>query len=355
MQRLLPKDPRADGKNGGSSQPPASIPSVGLPTFILVPIAPVLHSEERSNVLAEVAGKKRRCQTEVGNGRTKLARRDPSEGGASSGADENCSDPKQCRRCEDGNDEPCVLHSRLISDTPTVARAYGSLPSELYIAQKEGMLDPGVFAKRAIPHPSVFGPLLAPLTPHPVATFLVDHRFGLREKKGSRGENAFVRVFDLKSDDLCNWIKFVREAVDAEQQNLVAFQQDDHVYLATTKHIPAETELCFWYSTKYCRLLNKENLSPESFIAELSENCENEAELSSRLENPAPAVVDELVPSPSAETEGVSVNDENTGCRPLAAASTAVIQFPPLLQHWDWSAATSRNCPSAEIVRVQIG
>ncbi|XP_055347823.1 uncharacterized protein LOC129594974 [Paramacrobiotus metropolitanus] len=363
MQRLLPKrnTNSVDDPNNSVElhQPPPPIPTVGLPTYILVPVAPVSlpqrGSRPRNRQVSEdiplpAAAKKRRHHgslSDVNESRTKLAKLGRSLRETSVSTDENCSDPNQCRRCVNGNDEPCVLHSRLISDTPTVARAYGSLPSQLYIAQKEGMLDPGVFAKRAIPHPSVFGPLLAPLTPHPVAAFAVDHRFGLREKKGSRGENAGVRVFDLKSDDLCNWIKFVREAVDAEQQNLVAFQQDDHVYLATTKDIPAETELCFWYSTKYCQLLNKENLSPESFTEGLSENNENEVDLSSRLENPAPAVGDDLGYSLAANAEGMSVNDENTARVPTAAASADANQLFP-------SIVTALELVSGNVEKVSL-
>ncbi|XP_055347838.1 uncharacterized protein LOC129594980 isoform X2 [Paramacrobiotus metropolitanus] len=264
MQRLLPK-PSPNGVPSANVPLPQTA-SLTLPTFILVPITPGPPplQDNRHNRHVTRAAKKRGLQSLRVGGATKnkFPRIDEPVREASVAADENCSDSNQCRRCVDVGDEPCVLHSRLISDTATVARAYGSLPSQLYIAQKEGMSDPGVFAKRAIPHQSVFGPLLAPFSPHPVASVLVDHRFGLRQKNGPHGENADVRVFDLKSDDLCNWIKFVREAVDAQQQNLVAFQQDDRVYLATTKDIPAETELCFWYSTKYCQFLNKENLQP---------------------------------------------------------------------------------------------
>ncbi|XP_055347917.1 PR domain zinc finger protein 10-like isoform X2 [Paramacrobiotus metropolitanus] len=182
------------------------------------------------------------------------------------------------------SDEPCVLHSPLMKDTPTVAKAYGTLPAQLYIAQKDGMLDQGVFARTAIPHPTVFGPLVAPLTRQASVTFTVDQRFGLRDQN-SRIHG--VQVFDLDCDDRCNWVKFVREAVRADRQNLVAFCHNDAVYLATTKDIPADTELSFWYSERYGQLLNKENLALENLPSQgyLPENDENEIEAANGDQN----------------------------------------------------------------------
>ncbi|XP_055354673.1 uncharacterized protein LOC129600237 [Paramacrobiotus metropolitanus] len=157
--------------------------------------------------------------------------------------------------CQHPRDEPCLLHSQLISDTPTVAKAYASLPAPLYFQQNEGR--PGVFARTAIRHPSVFGPVVAALAGHST----IDQRFGLRDRHGG------LVAFDLQCDDRCNWIKFVRPVDEDEQPNLVAFCRQGAVFLATTAHIPPGVELCFGYSQQYARMLGKENHSPATSFA----------------------------------------------------------------------------------------
>lgn len=75
------------------------------------------------------------------------------------------------------------------------------------------------------------------------------------------------RVLDLESDDLCNWMKFVRFAHSAEDQNMVSSMQNGQIFFTSTKCIDAGRELKVWYSKKYSNSLGRPE-HPGTFFAQ---------------------------------------------------------------------------------------
>jgi hypothetical protein len=106
----------------------------------------------------------------------------------------------------------------------------------------------GIFAKTTIPHLTVFGPLHAP-----TVLWTEDYPFDF----ALTGTDGFLQPFCLDSDDLCNWMKFVRLAENNVQQNLMAYQQEDKIYFTTLKTIHEGDELKVWYSRKYGAAIDK--------------------------------------------------------------------------------------------------
>lgn len=63
--------------------------------------------------------------------------------------------------------------------------------------------------------------------------------------------------FDTSNEDDCNWMMLVRPAVEAEHQNLTAYQHGSDVYFTTSRDIPAGTELRVWYAAFYAKKMDK--------------------------------------------------------------------------------------------------
>ncbi|KAF0294186.1 PR domain zinc finger protein 10 [Amphibalanus amphitrite] len=149
----------------------------------------------------------------------------------------------------------CPDHQvRLISDRPMQSRAWASLPTSHLAIRAVGNADEqqdetvyGVIAKKTIPKRTQFGPMegilvrrdRGSLPPNPTGLVLsVDH-------------SGQLHTVDVSNPDCSNWMRFVRRAETAEQQNLVLNQQGSHLFLTSSRVIAPREELRAGYSLPY--------------------------------------------------------------------------------------------------------
>ena len=97
--------------------------------------------------------------------------------------------------------------------------------------------DLGVFAKKAIPKRTHFGPFISEL----VATQdqVTNQGFPLKIERDD-GQTLFLEPMD---ENACNWMMFVRPAKSYSEQNLVAFQYNNDIFFVTIKNIEPRQEL----------------------------------------------------------------------------------------------------------------
>ncbi|XP_063432507.1 uncharacterized protein LOC134714823 isoform X2 [Mytilus trossulus] len=82
-------------------------------------------------------------------------------------------------------------------------------------------------------------------------------------------DDGYVDNIDISDEDKCNWMMFVRPARNTAEQNVVVYQQDEHIFFVSIKPIPSNTEIKVWYSAEYAETMDKPLLSdPEPIITE---------------------------------------------------------------------------------------
>lgn len=113
-------------------------------------------------------------------------------------------------------------------------------------------VEKAVFAHEEIPEHTVYGPLVGILAS--ARQEGSSNRFAIGSK-----EEGFLD-FWLDSDDVSNWMKFVRMDQDPVFNNLIAYQQNREIYFATTRSIQSGEELKVWYSKSYEDDLNAPRL-----------------------------------------------------------------------------------------------
>ncbi|OQV16393.1 putative PR domain zinc finger protein 10 [Hypsibius exemplaris] len=154
-----------------------------------------------------------------------------------------------CQSCKVFLDGPCLSHGRVVKDRPYVPQALVTLPAGLDVQPIPGVANgKGVFAVVAISTLSIFGPLRAPILQRtdgfPVGFYLV-------------ATDGTLQALDLRSDDLCNWMKFVRMARNRQEQNVMAYQRSEAIYFTTMRTIQEGEELRVWYSRNYATAIGK--------------------------------------------------------------------------------------------------
>lgn len=75
---------------------------------------------------------------------------------------------------------------------------------------------------------------------------------------------------------------FVRKARNREEQNLVAYPHDGKIYFCTSRDIPPEHELCFYYSRDYARQLGVPE-HPDVHICHCGKECASYADFKAHL------------------------------------------------------------------------
>ncbi|VDI34508.1 zinc finger protein PLAG1, partial [Mytilus galloprovincialis] len=82
-------------------------------------------------------------------------------------------------------------------------------------------------------------------------------------------DDGFVDNIDISDEDKSNWMMFVRPARNTAEQNVVVYQQDEHIFFVSIKPIPSNTEIKVWYSAEYAEMMDKPLLpDPEPIITE---------------------------------------------------------------------------------------
>ena len=65
------------------------------------------------------------------------------------------------------------------------------------------------------------------------------------------------RLLDCRSENIANWLMFVKRARTTVEQNVMVYQEGEHIYFVTCKEIIKGTELLYWYARDYARLLGE--------------------------------------------------------------------------------------------------
>ena len=115
----------------------------------------------------------------------------------------------------------------------------------------------GVFAKKFISHSTVFGPFICELVDD--KTLLPENQLLLEVETFDfhwHSNNDVIVVIQVESEEMigrrfvkaddetqCNWMMFVRTASNYSDQNLVAFQYQNHIFFMTDRDIKSGSEL----------------------------------------------------------------------------------------------------------------
>lgn len=109
---------------------------------------------------------------------------------------------------------------------------------------------------------TLFGPMVGLLGDIPSES---PFKYALKHPGGE------LRFYQLHSDESCNWMKFVRFAENADEQNVVAYLQEERVYFATVRPISAGEELKVWYGRKYGMSIGKPQLVRQAEVTAQNE------------------------------------------------------------------------------------
>ncbi|XP_055334203.1 LOW QUALITY PROTEIN: uncharacterized protein LOC129585518 [Paramacrobiotus metropolitanus] len=150
-----------------------------------------------------------------------------------------------CDCCHKLLPTPCWLHAVSVCDELVVPFSVGSLPKMLYLdVCDDSITGKAVFTKEVIGPNTLFGPLIAPLTPgdsEKARYFCVtdEHR----------------KYYEMESDYACNWMKHVRFADSLQNSNLLVFSRGSEVVFVTIKTVAPREELKVWYSKQYLEMV----------------------------------------------------------------------------------------------------
>ncbi|XP_034940799.1 PR domain zinc finger protein 10-like [Chelonus insularis] len=162
-----------------------------------------------------------------------------------------------CEECDGTGikSDGCTCENvQTIADEPVPSRARATLPV-LYLAiNKLSAINTinngttalyGVFAKRSIKRRTQFGP---------IEGILCDYNSGILENElpliYETDDGKLLRV-DISNENTSNWMRFVRPALNYEEQNLVICQQNDGIVFLTTREILPKEELKAGPSLQY--------------------------------------------------------------------------------------------------------
>ncbi|CAI5786130.1 domain zinc finger 4 isoform X1 [Podarcis lilfordi] len=213
-----------------------------------------------------------------------------------------------CTLCDKAYPSDCPDHGPVtfVSDTPIESRARLSLPKQLVIRQSLmgaevggqycqlstclGSSSLGVLARETIPVRTCFGPLIGQQS-HSME--VADWTDKAANHIWKMYHNNVLEFYIITTDENeCNWMMFVRKARNREEQNLVAYPHDGKIYFCTSRDIPPEHELLFYYSRDYARQIGVPE-HPDVHTCHCGKECasytEFKAHLSSHIHSHFPA------------------------------------------------------------------
>ncbi|XP_066244842.1 PR domain zinc finger protein 5-like isoform X1 [Euwallacea similis] len=157
----------------------------------------------------------------------------------------------------------CVVITSKILNKQIPSRARLSLPENLEIKSLSDQTS-SVFTTSLIQTGVEFGPFIAkrnltlhPATPFPIKVFM------------NNESDLSEYYLDTVDESDCCWMMFVKPASDAEEQNLICYQEGEDIYFSSVRDIPAGEELQVWYSPYYAYKMQKNILSLKASEAEL--------------------------------------------------------------------------------------
>ncbi|XP_014662732.1 PREDICTED: uncharacterized protein LOC106805592 [Priapulus caudatus] len=159
----------------------------------------------------------------------------------------------ECSICgEEHETDACeqVTSAVKVQDSVVVSRARQTLPGSLYLEVERDATS--VIAKQLLHAKTQFGPFEAPIIP---ATECYEDKGFILKVFHQEIPQAFKLVTD--DEDMCNWMCLVRPAFTCEQQNLFAFELQNHIYFSTNRTVEPGEELRVWYAPHYARKLGK--------------------------------------------------------------------------------------------------
>ncbi|XP_054697726.1 PR domain zinc finger protein 4 isoform X1 [Grus americana] len=197
-----------------------------------------------------------------------------------------------CTLCDKAYPSDCPDHGPVtfVPDSPIESRARLSLPKQLVLRQSIMGADVGVWTRETIPVRTCFGPLIGQQSHSLEMADWTDKAASHIWKIYHSGVLEFCII--TTDENECNWMMFVRKARNREEQNLVAYPHDGKIYFCTSRDIPPEHELLFYYSRDYARQLGVPE-HPDVHICHCGKECASYAEfkahLSSHIHNHLPS------------------------------------------------------------------
>ncbi|KAM6287159.1 PR domain zinc finger protein 4 isoform 2-T2 [Spheniscus humboldti] len=147
-----------------------------------------------------------------------------------------------------------------------------------------------VWTRETIPVRTCFGPLIGQQSHSLEVADWTDKAASHIWKIYHNGVLEFCII--TTDENECNWMMFVRKARNREEQNLVAYPHDGKIYFCTSRDIPPEHELLFYYSRDYARQLGVPE-HPDVHICHCGKECASyadfKAHLSSHIHNHLPS------------------------------------------------------------------
>ena len=147
----------------------------------------------------------------------------------------------------------CPIHQAplQIVDNPVESRARASVPSSHLSLRQLRNGENGIFTKQKIPKGSRFGPMEGALMRHTPSPSSFSSGNSRRLALLVRGPNKITYELDVTSEESSNWMRYVRPAGTAQEQNILLDQDGEHLFFTTSKAIGPKQELKAGYSPHY--------------------------------------------------------------------------------------------------------
>ncbi|XP_069822874.1 PR domain zinc finger protein 4 [Dendropsophus ebraccatus] len=187
-----------------------------------------------------------------------------------------------CTLCNRAYPSDCPEHGPVtfIPDSPIESRARLSLPKQLVLRQSVTGVEVGVWTQESISVRTCFGPLIGQESQSLEVAGWTDKSANHIWKIYSNNVMEFCII--TTDENECNWMMFVRKARNPDEQNLVAYPHDGKIYFYTSRDIPAQEELLFYYSQDYAQQMGLPE-QPEMLLCHCGKECSSYAEFKSHL------------------------------------------------------------------------
>ncbi|XP_044297057.1 PR domain zinc finger protein 4 isoform X2 [Varanus komodoensis] len=137
-----------------------------------------------------------------------------------------------------------------------------------------------VWAQETIPVRTCFGPLIGQQS-HSME--VADWTDKTANHIWKMYHNNVLEFYIITTDEHeCNWMMFVRKARTQEEQNLVAYPHDGKIYFCTSRDIPPDHELLFYYSRDYARQIGVPE-HPDMHTCHCGKECASYTEFKAHL------------------------------------------------------------------------
>ncbi|XP_075711924.1 PR domain zinc finger protein 4 [Rhinoderma darwinii] len=188
-----------------------------------------------------------------------------------------------CTLCNRAYPSDCPEHGPVtfIPDTPIESRARLSLPKQLVLRPSVTGADVGVLTQDSIPVQTCFGPLIGQESQSLEVAGWTDKSANHIWKIYSNNMMEFCVI--TTDENECNWMMFVRKARNPDEQNLVAYPHDGKIYFYTTRDVPAQEELLFYYSRDYAQQMGLPEQLEMLLLCHCGKECVSYTEFKSHL------------------------------------------------------------------------